>query len=379
MRKTKRRLLVSMGAIMAALLFVNAPASAWSGSKSAPYGGGQIGYATLEGYIGNFEVYRNSLSGNPPDGTIQFHLGADTGPPTGAVWVDGHAGLDGGLFFTAPYTGSYLIDYYFTIVSGNAQMQTFPTPWPMNAATVELMLQFGGNLKDQNGWWALHADQMTGVFGALIGNPLSWYQDLSGRQYKVEFSTPTINAGMKLYLYAYEYGYIKLNWPFSGLYALGLFDMNAKLTSATAYIYSGGGGGCVQKDTPILTPSGNVPVQKLKAGDSVLEYDISAGQLVTASVVSTTLTKVTNMISMNDGALVVTPYDQPLYMQNSTFTGWLRNPGELAVGDYIFNAQTGSWTLVTKLEGISGSFQVYDVVTTGLNNYVANGFLLDMK
>lgn len=373
--RPKRRLFLCLGAMVMAFVFVAVPATAWSLAKYPPYNGNWMGYYNTRGYIGNFEVYRRDLSANPTDGSIQFHLGTDTGPPTGGDWIEGYAGFSGaGYFFTAPYTGPYLIDYYFHIVSGNAQAQTWPMP-PPGAASVQLILQFGGNLQDQNGMWALNGNQMTTVYSAYVVNPLSIYWPLSGVSGKVEFTTPTLTLGLRYYIYFYEFGVIQLNWPLSGLYSLGLFDMNAKLDYATAFTNSGPGG-CVQKNTPILTPSGYVPVQKLNVGDTVISYDLASNQLVPSTVTSISATKVANILDINNGSLRLTPYNQPIYMKNSTYTGWLRNPGELVAGDYVFNPTSGNWTFVTQLFQSSGSFTVYDVVTSGPKNYVANGLLL---
>lgn len=378
LRSTNRRVFVSLGLIATAFMLTAAPAAAWTVYVYPPYGGSTIGYYNLLGYSGGYEVYKHNLGASATDGSIQFHLGADIS--AGGVEVEGFAGFSSAPFFTAPSTGSYLIDYYFHIVGGNVQVYTWP--WlPPGAAIAQLQLQFAGNIYDQNGNYALqHGDQRTTVYSGLVVNPLSVYQDLTGRSGKVEFSTGTLTAGYTYRMWFYEYGWISLNWPIPGLYNLGLFDMNAKLDYATAYISNGGGGGgCILKNTPVLTPSGYVPVQKLKVGDTVSSYDLSGGQLVNSTVISLSSTKVTNILDINNGALRLTPYDQPIYMKNSTYTGWLRNPGELVAGDYLINPVSGNWTFVTQILQSSGSFTVYDVVTSGPNNYVANGFLLDIK
>lgn len=140
-----------------------------------------------------------------------------------------------------------------------------------------------------------------------------------------------------------------------------------------------GGGGCVAKGTPILTPYGYLPVQRLRPGDPVEEYDLSAGHLVQGSFLSGNVTNATQLIDINNGWLDVTPTDQTLYIQNATFTGWLRDPQNLTTTDSIFDPVTRSWVAVNSVQLVSRSSAVYDVITSGLDNFIANGALLDIK
>lgn len=144
-----------------------------------------------------------------------------------------------------------------------------------------------------------------------------------------------------------------------------------------------GGGGCVAYGTPILAlgRSGWVytPVQNLKAGATVAEYNLSLGRLVTGTLVSANTTSVGSLVSINEGQLELTPTDQPIFISNATYTGWLHDPQNLTTADFMFDPVTESWVRVTSLKVMSGDFTVYDVVTGGANNFVANGALLDIK
>jgi hypothetical protein len=140
-----------------------------------------------------------------------------------------------------------------------------------------------------------------------------------------------------------------------------------------------GGGGCVAYDTPILTPAGYVPVQKLKTGDAIEEYNFSSERLAQGTFLSGNTTNVTRLVDINNGWLYLTPTDQPVYTKNSTFQGWLHDPQNLTISDSIFNPITHTWVHVTSVKLIHDHTVVFDVVTSDANNFVANGALLDRK
>jgi hypothetical protein len=356
--------------LLVALLFVSPGALALTYSRYPPYGGGFAGWS-LYGYVGNYGVYKHDLSVYPSDGSIGFHLGADTGPPSGAVWVAGTAGFSGAAF-TPGLTGSYTITYTFQIVSGNAQLYTAP------GGNANLVIWFRANLEDLTHYsWVQNNDVSTVAYSGQMCCGGAWSQDLSGRYFTVQFSG-YLSAGTSYGILGYEHVEIQLDWPYSGPWADALTDQTAKLISVTADIASGGGG-CVMRDTSILTPSGDVSVQSLKTGDAVDSFDFSTGRLIQTRVTSITKSTVSNIVSINNGTLWLTPYDQPIYMRNSKHTGWLKNPGELVAGDYIFDAVSQTWVFVYSTEQRSGSFKVYDLRTSGPNNFIAEGILLDMK
>jgi hypothetical protein len=140
-----------------------------------------------------------------------------------------------------------------------------------------------------------------------------------------------------------------------------------------------GGGGCVALGTLILTSSGYVPVQRLRVGESVVGYNVTSGSLVTLTLQGDNGTWTSQEIGINGGALLVTPTEQPIFIKNDTFVGWLRDPQNLSLGDRIYDPLTGDWTLVTSVTSITGWFKVFDVRTSGANDFIASGFLLDEK
>jgi hypothetical protein len=139
------------------------------------------------------------------------------------------------------------------------------------------------------------------------------------------------------------------------------------------------GGGCVAYGTPILTPSGYVRVQNLAAGDAVVEFNVSSGRFTRGTFLSGNTTTVNTLIDVNGGLLYMTPTDQPIFIYNSTFQGWLRDPQNLTTQDEIFDPVTDTWINVTSISAVHHNTTVYDVQTSGLNSFIANGILLDPK
>jgi hypothetical protein len=160
-------------------------------------------------------------------------------------------------------------------------------------------------------------------------------------------------------------------WSYSG------FDYCAM--NGAVQVHCHGGGGCIAYGTPILTPTGFVPIQKMNAGNAVMEYNFSSDRLTQGTLLSGNTTSVSRLIDINDGWLYVTPTDQPIYVRNSTFTGWLRDPQNLTTADSIFDPVTHAWIHVTSVKLVGHQTTVYDVVTSGSNNFVANGALFDSK
>lgn len=178
------------------------------------------------------------------------------------------------------------------------------------------------------------------------------------------------------------------SYSFPGYTGTWLFDsLNAQSGGILGFSYSscssggggGGGGGCVNIGTPILTPAGYVPVQKLKAGQSIVEFNTTSRQFFDGIFLSANVTKVPEVLSINQGELVVTPTDQPIWVMNSTFVGWLHDPQNLMVGDLLYDPVNNTWIPVSSLTILNEKTYVYDVQTSVANDYIANGFLVDMK
>ena len=139
------------------------------------------------------------------------------------------------------------------------------------------------------------------------------------------------------------------------------------------------GGGCVAWGSLILTPNGYVSVQDLKPGAKVKEYNLQNGSVFTGTLLFNNKTEVSQEVSVNGGVLLLTLTDQPIYIRNSTFIGWLKNPENLTVGDQLFNSVNNTWINVSTVSIVEKQIKVFDVVTNGVNDFIDNGFLLDIK
>ena len=142
----------------------------------------------------------------------------------------------------------------------------------------------------------------------------------------------------------------------------------------------GGGGGCIAKNTYILLANNNTrKVQSLHVDDWIMGYNLMTRQFNSVQITNISTSIVHSLLVINNGLLELTLTDQPIYMKNGSFEGWLINPGSLQEGDTIFDPTSDSWITITSLNIITGYFTVYDIRTSPLNNFIANGILLDSK
>jgi hypothetical protein len=141
--------------------------------------------------------------------------------------------------------------------------------------------------------------------------------------------------------------------------------------------YLGGGGGCVLAGTMVSTSAErSQPIETIRAGQKVLGWDPARKAFVRETVLRNTHTNVDRVEVINDGLLVVTVTDQPLYVSRGSWEGWVRDPGRLSAGEYLFHPVTGKWIEITSIQAVTGRFKVYDLVVTSPNDYIANGILV---
>jgi hypothetical protein len=135
--------------------------------------------------------------------------------------------------------------------------------------------------------------------------------------------------------------------------------------------------GCVAEGTMVTMSDGSqLDVDKLKVGDQVLGYDLTSTSFVTETVSWVSCTKVDTILNINDGALRVTPGDQPIYVRTPSYEGWIVNPSEIQVGWEILDLRSNSWVVVYSLEYEHGMTKVYDFQTDGPMTYLADGYLV---
>ena len=152
-------------------------------------------------------------------------------------------------------------------------------------------------------------------------------------------------------------------------------------TTAGGPCGNGGGGGSVAAGTLIsLADRTQVPVQNLRAGMSLLSYNVRTGQYAVSTITSLVTVETTNML------VIRTQDPLPLMVDNATAqklwvkqadgtVGWL-SVTQLRAGDFLFNALDQQWTQVTGIEKApSGLHRMFDIYTTAPFDYIANGYL----
>ncbi len=198
-------------------------------------------------------------------------------------------------------------------------------------------------------------------------------------------------AGQSVTIHAYPNtaaGYSFAGWTgsgtgnYTGSNNPDTITMSSNIGEMASFQQGGGGSpGCVLQGTLItLANRTQIPVQNLKAGDSVLSYDTKIGKLTTATVSSNTAIQVNQVLDINNGLFYASGLqDQPIYarMQNGTQRALFL--GQLAVGMKLFEPVSGTWASVTRIQILTGSYVVYDVRTTDGGPYIADSFMPSPK
>ncbi len=262
-------------------------------------------------------------------------------------------------------------------------------PWTAEPSTFLSGSFFGSNVVGYNdacASWVTGGSE--GQWTQFAGGPGSSYDysESNGVQYSLAASVTldSIKFGFSDTSSYNSHQSEHFSWPESGVnYYVYTGPVNTSWPAETAYLSTSTltcGGGCVAVDTPILLATGRyVPVQDLRQGSYLTGFDVVSGKVVDVRLTSIAETSVQSLIDINHGALLLTPTDQPIFVQNSTFVGWLQNPDQLVPGDAIFQPLTHEWIPVTNLTIEQGNVEVYDVTTSGPNDFIANGYLLDRK
>jgi len=134
---------------------------------------------------------------------------------------------------------------------------------------------------------------------------------------------------------------------------------------------------CVAEGTLVTMADGTeVAVEKLHVGDQILGYDPGSRLYCTETIKKVSSAKAPLILNINDGALRVTPYEQPIYVRNSSGEGWAMNPREIQIGWEILDLKNGVWVAVFSLTYEDEITKVYDFQTDGPRTYLANGYLL---
>jgi hypothetical protein len=135
-------------------------------------------------------------------------------------------------------------------------------------------------------------------------------------------------------------------------------------------------GGCVAFGSPILTPTGNLPVQSLSVGQQVMSYDHQTLTMVVATLEGFTQSTDDVILVINNGLLQITVDSQPIYYRNSTFEGYMIHPQQMQYGGLLFNPVTNSWTILLKMDFVPGQVTVFDLAPSlvGGGTFIVNGY-----
>ena len=138
----------------------------------------------------------------------------------------------------------------------------------------------------------------------------------------------------------------------------------------------GGGGGCFPAGTPVLTSQGEVPIERIAPGDTVITVD-ETGQPVSSLVRSTHATRSALLnIRTLQGDLVTTA-EHPLALASGGF----KKAGELASGDTVLAWKDGHAmpAYVASIALFAGDALVYNLTVDGPHTYIAGGFVVHNK
>ena len=147
-------------------------------------------------------------------------------------------------------------------------------------------------------------------------------------------------------------------------------------TSTTTTVGGGGGGGCIAGTDQIQLYSGAYAnASDISVGEYINGYDNASGTHIPLRVTLIT-TSNTSVMEWINGNLGITPYDEPIYIRNSTYTGWVKDPLVVKKGWYVYSPGKG-WIAVDSVTYTFGNYEVYNIYANGTDTYQVNGYLLD--
>ena len=128
---------------------------------------------------------------------------------------------------------------------------------------------------------------------------------------------------------------------------------------------------CFVAGTMILTASGLVAIENIKAGDKVISTDPETFETAEKTVLETYIREVTTLVHLTvNGEEIVTTVDHPFYVKNQGFI----KAGELIVGDELLDVN-GNVLLVENfdVELTEKPVKVYNFQVEDFHTYYAGG------
>jgi hypothetical protein len=379
------RHLATIGLALSALALVTTPYAAATTYYAPPWGNAWLG--------GPWTYEYNILS----DANVWlFDTNLYTGHSYTGSWVSMPGGGQGSAnvrttitysqgTLTGPYNGYFDFSWTWRLTGLAEQFNAIvPIPPGQGIVTTTIRIYLYGTVYDQTAHVQLAPSTLTVL--DYSQSTIVWHQTFtySNTQYTVssgQYPYPLyLNHVYQVTTYVETYD----SSVVGGLGAFGFAFGDVNITaSATSFLWTphgGGGGGCALGGTAVTMSDGtSKPIEKLKPGDQVMSYNLTQGVEVPVLVVSNTRSVVDQIEVINEGLLSITTYNQPLYVRNGTWQGWVQNPSELRTGMELFRPTTQDWVTIYSISTETGHFRVYDLVTSDVNNFIGNGLLLDKK
>lgn len=127
---------------------------------------------------------------------------------------------------------------------------------------------------------------------------------------------------------------------------------------------------CFERDTPVLTPDGEKPIQEIRAGDTVLSRDQHDPHgVIEPMVVEDTFQNRGQLLELEIAGKVLraTP-EHPFYVRN---VGWTK-AGDLRAGDMLAS-DLNSWREVQSIRALDGEHPVYNFSVAKHHTYFVGG------
>ena len=137
-----------------------------------------------------------------------------------------------------------------------------------------------------------------------------------------------------------------------------------------------GGGGCIEQGTPILTPSGTIPIERLQSGDTV--WSLTAGRMEAATVLAFSMVDPEQYLEISAGRsrLRVTG-EHPIMVG----PGEYRMARELREKDMVYLAGQGDIRSVRidAIRTVSSNLPAYNLLVSPGGTFAANGVVVHNK
>jgi hypothetical protein len=134
------------------------------------------------------------------------------------------------------------------------------------------------------------------------------------------------------------------------------------------------GGGCFPQGSLVATPSGYVPIENIREGDSILSVDLSqAPSVICTKVLRVHTLRVVQCVKL-DNAHILTP-SQPICVPEGRFVAaQLIEPGSAVMTSDLERK------VIRDVDVLDGYFEVYNLTTNHpSHNYIVDGLVCHNK